>query len=166
MGSCPYKLRELGYIFLVRSLLDYSGAIWDTTVDCESDKLEMVQHRAARWARGAKGIVSVTLLLNKLNWQPLSDRRRDQRLSLFYKILHGDLNIPPESVELRRIETRTRKAIKHNFVLKSVRGHDQYSPFWKGPVARTLPVWNNLDKAVAEAGSFDLFKSRLAPAAP
>ena len=52
----------------------------------------------ARCAPRAHGIISVTALLNELNWKQLSDRRRDQCLSLFYKILHQDLNLPPESV--------------------------------------------------------------------
>ena len=111
LGGCPYRLRELGYLSLVRSLLEYSGGIWDTTTKCEADMLEAVQRRAARWARGARGIISVTALLNELNWQPLSDRRRDQRLSLFYKILHQNLNLPSESVDLRTLKTRTRKNI-------------------------------------------------------
>jgi hypothetical protein len=164
LGGCPYRLRELGYLSLVRSLMEYSGGIWDTTVKNESDMLEVVQRRAARWARGARGIISVTALLNDLNWQPLSDRRRDQRLSLFYKILHQDLNIPPESVDLRTLQTRTRK--KHTLVLERLKGNDKHSPYWKGTICRTIPIWNNLDHSVAEAGSFITFKSRLAPTAP
>ena len=102
LGGCPYRLREVGYISLVRSSLEYCGAVWDTTVKDESNRLEMVQHRAARWARGAHGIISVTALLKDLNWQPLSDRRRNQRLTLFYKLLNNHINIPPDSVNLSR----------------------------------------------------------------
>ena len=57
LRGCPYKLRELGYISLVRSSLEYCGAIWDTTSKDEADRLEMIQRRAARWARGAHGII-------------------------------------------------------------------------------------------------------------
>ena len=35
LRGCPYKLRELGYISLVRSSLEYCGAIWDTTIKDE-----------------------------------------------------------------------------------------------------------------------------------
>ena len=164
LGGCPYRLRELGYISLVRSLIEYSGGIWDTTTKCEADMLEAVQRRAARWAREARGIISVTALLNELNWQPLSDRRRDQRLSLFYKILHQNLNLPPESVDLRTLKTRIRK--KHKLVLERVKGSDKHSPYWKGPICITIPTWNNLEPSVAEAGSFLIFKSQLAHTAP
>ena len=43
LRGCPYRLREMGYKSLVRSLVEYSGGIWDTTVDAERDMLEMVQ---------------------------------------------------------------------------------------------------------------------------
>ena len=120
LGGCPYRLRELGLISLVRSLMEYSGGIWDTTVKTESYQLEVVQRRAARWARGAWGIISVTALLNELNWQPLEDRRRDQRLGLFYKILHQDLNIPPSSVDLRLSTRRSPK--KQQLVVDRIGG--------------------------------------------
>ena len=90
-GGVPCKLRELAYISLVRSTMDYCGAIWDTTVKEECDRLEIVQRRATRWARGAKGIISVTGLLKDLDWIPLADRRWLQRLGLFYKIINGKL---------------------------------------------------------------------------
>ena len=164
LGGCPFRLRELGYISLVRSLMEYSGGIWDTTVKAESDMLEVVQRRAARWARGARGIISVTALLNELNWQPLSDRRRDQRLGLFYKLLHSDLNLPPSSVDLHISTSITRK--NHNLAVDRVSGGDRHSPFWKGTVCRTVPTWNNLDRSVAEAGSYLIFKNCLAKSAP
>ena len=145
----------------------------NTTVEAERDMLEMVQHRAARWSRGAWGIISVTALLNELNWQTLSDRRCDQRLSLFYKIINKDLNIPLSAVDLSLTSantiTRKSKRLKaqnneHKYNLERIYGSDKHSPFWKGTVCRTVPDWNGLDSSVAEAGSYKLFKSRLAPA--
>ena len=164
LGGCPYRLREVGYISLVRSCLEYSGAIWDTTIKDESDRLEVIQRQAARWARGARGIISVTALLKDLKWQPLADRRRNQRLELFYKILNDELNIPPETINLNISKSRTRK--KHPLVLQRDKGSDKHSPYWKGTICRTIPNWNSLDVSIAQAGSFITFKSRLAPSAP
>ena len=124
----------------------------------------MIQRRAARWARGARGIIAVTALLKDLKWQPLADRRRNQRLGLFYKILNNELNIPPETVNLNISKSRTRK--KHPLVLKRDKGSDKHSPYWKGTICRAIPHWNSLDASVAQAGSFITFKSRLAPSAP
>ena len=53
LKGSPYKLREMAYLSLVRSSLEYCGSIWDPTVKQEVDMVEVVQRRAARWARGA-----------------------------------------------------------------------------------------------------------------
>ena len=110
LGGSPYKLRELAYISLVRSTMEYCGAIWDTTVKEECDRLEIVQRRAARWARGAKGIISVTTLLKDLDWLPLADRRRHQRLGLFYKMINGQLQVPEHTVDIKRSKSQTRQS--------------------------------------------------------
>ena len=121
----------------------------------------MVQRCAARWARGAHGIISVTKLLRDLNWLDLADRRRVQRLSLFYKVLHGDLDIPPQSVDLIRTSGSTRTRRSHQWSLQRASGKDKSSPLWKGTVLRTLPDWNGLPSKTVEADSASAFKSQL-----
>jgi len=160
LKGAPYKLREIAYLSLVRSALEYCGAIWDPTVKEEASSVEMIQRRAARWARGARGVISVTGLLRDLKWDSLADRRRDQRLCIFYKILHGDINIDPLSVDLIQSDIiATRGA--HKWKLKRLAGKDKSSPLWKGTIARTIPEWNQLHSTTVEAGTFTQFKSRL-----
>ena len=90
LRGCPHSLRESGYSSLVRSTLEYAGVVWDTTVGGEIDQLEMVQHRAARWAKGKRPReqLSATSPLRELGWATLQDRRRVNRLAIFYKILN------------------------------------------------------------------------------
>ena len=62
------------------------------------DKLEMIQHRAARfvlnkpWNRHQRD--SITDMLKELNWPSLQDRRRHARLILMYKITNHLLFVP------------------------------------------------------------------------
>ena len=49
--------------------MEYAAAIWDTTIQKDIDSLERVQRKAARWARGQYGEVSVTALLKELGWE-------------------------------------------------------------------------------------------------
>ena len=153
LRGCPYQLRELAYISLVRSSLEYAGVIWDTTVKDEADRLEMVQRRAARWASGvgSREVISVTALLNTLHWRALDDRRRISRLSLFYKILNGDIVIPPEDVDLVIHRPSTLAYRKHRQNLRLIKGKDTCSPLWQGTIARTIVQWNALDDTPFEA---------------
>ena len=49
------KLRETAYFSLVRSFLEYSATVWHPRQKYNSDKLEMVQRRAARFVKGRYG---------------------------------------------------------------------------------------------------------------
>ena len=55
----------------------------------------MILYRAARWDRGARGVLPVTALLRDLGWLGLADPRSDRRLCLFYTFLNNiiDVNI-------------------------------------------------------------------------
>ena len=68
LRGSPFKYREIAYRSLVRSQLEYCATIWDPTLKCDITKLEQIQRKAARRARGEYGIVSVTRLLRDLGW--------------------------------------------------------------------------------------------------
>ena len=82
------------YFSLVRSILEYSATVWHPRQKYDSDKLEMVQSRAARFVKGRYGMFeSVTQMLEQLlilivNWQ-------DSRLSIkpMFHSDEGDLNV-------------------------------------------------------------------------
>ena len=58
------------------------------------NKLEMVQRRAARFAKSDYcRTTSVSKLLDDLGWSTLSDRRKESRLSMFGKAVAGRVSI-------------------------------------------------------------------------
>ena len=64
LKGCPEKLRETAYFALVRSFLEHSATVWHPHQKYNSDKLEMVQRRAARFVKGRYGMYeSVTQML-------------------------------------------------------------------------------------------------------
>ena len=165
LRGSPFKYREIAYQSLVRSQLEYCSTIWDPTLKCDQTKHEQIQRKAARWARGKYGIISVTSLLRDLGWADLADRRRNLRIILLYRIIHNLLAVPPDSVDIKRA-TRPPRGSKNPQNLQRPRARDKASPLWHCTVFRTIPDWNNLPASVAEADSLPVFRSRLAAPKP
>jgi len=60
----------------------------------DSDKIDMVQRRAARYVSNRKrNTSSVGDMLQHLEWRNLEDRRRDARLVMMYKISHDKVAV-------------------------------------------------------------------------
>ena len=82
----------------------------------EINRIEGVQRNAARFVcseyrRGPE--ISVTALLQQLQWPSLADRRLIARLTLFYNVHTGKINIPLCTI-MDRSDSRTRGA-KNNY---------------------------------------------------
>ena len=81
------NVKQQAYKSLVRPILEYSSTVWDPTSITRTKQVEMVQRRAARFVlHRYQREASVTAMLKELDWQPLATRRRQARLTMFYKI--------------------------------------------------------------------------------
>ena len=84
------------HISLVRSRLEYSSIVWDPYL---AQDIEMVQRRGARYVKQEfHHMASVTALLKDLQWPEPAERRREARLALMYKIIHGKVAIPVDDI--------------------------------------------------------------------
>ena len=152
--------KQTAYFSLVRAGAEYGSTIWDPFLAKDKLALERVQRRAARWVEGVRPheIVSVTDILEKLKWDTLEERRRIQRLTLMYKVVHGLVAVSPEQLHMIHADARTRALHRHKFRIQSARSEERKYSF----VNRTIPEWNNLPTSTAEADSLCSFKSQLA----
>ena len=90
MYCCPPDTKAAAYISLVRPHLEYAAAAWDPYLVDDCKQLKKVQHWAARFVKqDYRSTALVSSPISQLRWQTLSDRRRNSRLSLMYKTLHG-----------------------------------------------------------------------------
>ena len=97
---------------------------------------------------------SITQLGKELELQTLEERRLQQRLIFFYKVINGEVVVTADDLGLEGADSRTRAAThSHKFKQKRARtDHFKYSM-----VHRSIPTWNSLPTAVAEADSLDIF---------
>ena len=92
-------VKERAYSSLVRPKLEYNNCVWDPHTKSQIHQLEMVQCRAATWARytcnSYHNTSSVTEMLQTLNWPTLEKRRIRTRIIFLYKIIHHLVAISP-----------------------------------------------------------------------
>ena len=82
------------------------------------DRIENIQRRAARCVQSDfKRTSSVTSMIEELGWKPLHGRRREQRLTLLYKIVNDLVAIPAD------------QHITYNNNRRSRHGHDKQLKF-------------------------------------
>ena len=84
--------RKNAYLALVRSKMEYGSVIWDPYTKQDIQKIENVQRLAARFIKKdyhSRQEGCVTEMLHDLKLPTLQDRRRDQGLTLMYKVVEG-----------------------------------------------------------------------------
>ena len=120
LKGCPEKLKQTAYFSLIRSFMEYGATVWDPYQKYNSEKIERVQRRAARFVKSRYSrYSSVSDMLDVLGWTPLSQRRQEARLILFYKIINGLAQVPFEGVLVEAYKGTTRK---HNMKYRQI-GH-------------------------------------------
>ena len=153
LKGCPEKLKQMAYFSLIHSFMEYGAPVWDPCQKYNSDKIERVQRRAARFVKSRYSrYSSVSDMFDVLGWTPLSQRRQEARLILFYKIITGLAQVPFEGVLVEAYKGTRRK---HNIKFRRI-GHTT-SQYGQSFFPKTISAWNGL--AFAEAPSLAVFRS-------
>ena len=149
--------KSQAYFSLVRPQLEYCSSIWNPSTKKDTNKLEAVQRRAARYATNRyHNTSSVTSMIEHLGWESLESRRIKAQLTLFFKVTNDLVDIPA-SKYLTPYKAATRATHSTRFRLPSI--STNYYKFSFFP--RTIPVWNKLSATIAEAQSLASFKRGL-----
>lgn len=157
LAFCSQEIKTNAYKSLIRPHLEYASPAWNPYTSRNIDKIEAIQRRAARFALGyytyGPDAQLTNKITNQLKWQSLQHRRTLYDLSIFYKILHNNINIsfpptvkpsPHHINQFLHIQSLHSDAHKYSF----------YS--------RTIRIWNLLPSTVTNSTTIDTFKNQSA----
>ena len=100
---------------MIHSFIEYGSTVWDPYQKYNSDKVERVQHRAARFIKSRYSrYSSVSDVLDVLGWPPISQRRQEAQHILLYKIINGLAQVPFKGILVEAYKGTRRK---HNINL-------------------------------------------------
>ncbi len=89
------SVKETAYKSLVKPTLGYACTVWGPYTAVLTNRVEMVQRRAARYVCSRYyNTSSVSGMIEQLRWETLEERRAKYRLCMFYKVVKGLVAIP------------------------------------------------------------------------
>ena len=149
---CCRKVKQMAYTTYIRPIVEYASPVWDSHIKRNTNKIEMVQRRCARYVTGNfDRTSSLTSLLNYPSWPTLEERRRQYRIAVMYRILHNNWQS-----FLTNTSSCTRSHSCRLFV-PFCKNHIYASSFFP----RTSKDWNNLTFDPADAPSLDILTRKL-----
>ena len=153
------KTKELAYFALVRPHVEYCATVWDPHNKKYCNKIEMTQRKAARFVTNRWGYKdSVTDMLNHLKWISLAERRKQLRLSMFYKIHHKLIPINfGDGMKPLAVNNNELLVNNSNYLIPLSNTKSQQYSF----LPRTIGDWNILPNTVVDQPSVMSFKTAL-----
>ena len=101
LRDCTKPVKAAAYTTMARPTLECASTVWDPHSSAETHKLEQVQRRAARFVHNnytERTPGCVTHMVQNLGWQPLQQRRYNNRLIVMFKIIHELVDVQTEVI--------------------------------------------------------------------
>ena len=147
------------YQTYILPLLEYGCELWDGCSSESNDKLEKIQHEAARIVTGLPKYASIESLFFETGWESLKERRERRKLSLFHRI-HNKTAPSYLSDCLTPLVSSLSNYNLRNRLDYSV-PYTRVDVFSKSYFPSTIRLWNNLDIEIRNTPNISTFKRSL-----
>ena len=150
------KSLEIIYMVFIRPLLEYANVIWDNCTLYEKQELDKIQDEAVRIATRTTKLISFDCLYNELKWESLGKRRRNHKLTLFFKMYTNLFPSYLSDLVPQTVSSVSRYNLRNSHALQTVdaRSNNYYCSFLPSAVRE----WNNLPSDVTQSESVAAFK--------
>ena len=148
----PRSVKCKAYMSCVRPIIEYASSCWSPTSSKLSNRIEMVQHNAAKFItnqyprKGHYGDFSITKIIEDLQLETLEARRNNAKLTMAYKIINDHVILPPDLLPRQshnrpiRSCTEVRVGTKHQLYEPIATLHNPEATFFY-----SVPkLWNSL----------------------
>ena len=152
----PRECLEILYKSMIRPILEYGDIIFDGCTDTSSKRLENVQRQAALTCTGAFRHTKHANLLEELGWPPLSQRRKQHRLNVMFKLQRG--LAPPYLQNLCPPLTRDRTPYNLRTGSNITMPQQKTSTYQRSYFPQSIKDWNEIALKHREIGTIDAFK--------
>ena len=139
------KIPALGNT-LISLMIDYSS-LWQ------------IQTEAARIATGTTKLVSIENLYSEIGWDTLEARRKKQKLTFFYKMVH---NLTPNyftSLILSTVNETSKDNLRNSNDIRTVNART--SQYFSSFLPSSIREWNTLPEEQRNATTVTSFKYQL-----
>ena len=141
------------------SILEYGNEIWDNYTQYKKDDLENIQTEAARIATGTTKLVSIENLYSEIWWDTIEARRKKQKLTLFYKMVHNLTPYYLTSLIPSTVNEKSNYNLRNSNDIRTVNART--SQYFSSFLPSTIREWNTLPEEQRNAMTVTSFKYQL-----
>ena len=153
------KSLEIIYTVFIRPILEYCNEMWDNCTQYEKDDLEKIQIEAARIATGTTKLVSIENLYSEIGWEKLETRRKNQKLTLLYKMVNDLTPQYLSSLVPSTVNETSRYNLRNSNDIRTV--NTRTSQYYNSFLPSTIREWSALPEDQINSSTVVSFKFHL-----